>query len=320
MKHGTWIYSLAILVVLLILNNGCSNDPVPPVPPALTTSAVTNIGQNTSTSGGTITSDGGAAVTARGVCWSISPTPVLVDSKTTDGAGSGNFSSSITGLTANTTYYIKAYATNSVGTGYGNEITFTTQTGDIDGNSYNAVTIGTQVWMVENLKVTKYRNGDDILNVTDVAIWAALTEGGYCNLSNDVNQADVYGRLYNWYAVHDSRNIAPTGWHVATDAEWTTLSTYLGGQSVAGGKLKETGTAHWCNPNIGATNESGFTALPGGARGDDFLSYCGYGFWWTATEAESTTAFNRVIFDNETGVNRVSNKKVGGSSVRCVKD
>lgn len=320
MKHGTWIYSLAILVVLLILNNGCSNDPVPPVPPALTTSAVTNIGQNTSTSGGTITSDGGAAVTARGVCWSISPTPVLVDSKTTDGAGSGNFSSSITDLTANTTYYIKAYATNSVGTGYGNEITFTTQTGDIDGNSYNAVTIGTQVWMVENLKVTKYRNGDDILNVTDVAIWAALTEGGYCNLSNDVNQADVYGRLYNWYAVHDSRNIAPTGWHVATDAEWTTLSTYLGGQSVAGGKLKEKGIAHWCNPNIGATNESGFTALPGGARGDDFLSYCGYGFWWTATEAEATTAFNRVIFDNETGVNRVSNKKVGGSSVRCVKD
>ena len=320
MKHGTWIYSLAILVVLLILNNGCSNDPVPPVPPALTTSAVTNIGQNTSTSGGTITSDGGAAVTARGVCWSISPTPVLVDSKTTDGAGSGNFSSSITDLTANTTYYIKAYATNSVGTGYGNEITFTTQTGDIDGNSYNAVTIGTQVWMVENLKVTKYRNGDDILNVTDVAIWAALTEGGYCNLSNDVNQADVYGRLYNWYAVHDSRNIAPTGWHVATDAEWTTLSTYLGGQSVAGGKLKEKGIAHWCNPNIGATNESGFTALPGGARGDDFLSYCGYGFWWTATEAEATTAFNRVIFDNETGVNRVSKKKVGGSSVRCVKD
>ena len=245
---------------------------------------------------------------------------VSPNSKSRDGAGSGNFSSSITSLTANTTYYVRAYATNSAGTGYGNEITFTTQTGDIDGNSYSAVTIGTQVWMVENLKVTKYRNGDDILNAKDNAIWGALTEGGYCDLSNDVNQADVYGRLYNWYAVHDSRNIAPTGWHVATDAEWTTLSTYLGGQSVAGGKLKEKGIAHWCNPNIGATNESGFTALPGGARGDDFLSYCGYGFWWTATEAEATTAFNRVIFDNETGVNRVSNKKVGGSSVRCVKD
>ena len=192
---------------------------------------------------------------------------------------------------------------------------------DVDGNSYTSIQIGTQVWMAENLKVTKYRNGDPIPNVTDDAAWADLSTGGYCNLSNDVGNANTFGRLYNWYAVFDNRNIAPEGWHVATDAEWTTLISYLGGESVAGGKMKETGSAHWCAPNTGATNESGFKALPGGVRTDAFfLPGCDWGTWWSATEYDLTTAYNRIIFDSGTEVNRVYNNKKFGLSVRCIKD
>lgn len=135
---------------------------------------------------------------------------------------------------------------------------------DYDGNVYQTVLIGDQCWMMENLKVTHYRNGDPIPHVTDGVTWGNLTSGAYCNYNNDEGNVATYGRLYNWYAVDDSRNIAPAGWHVPSDAEWQTLVDYLGGDAVAGGKMKEAGTTHWASPNTGATNESGFTALPGG--------------------------------------------------------
>ena len=192
---------------------------------------------------------------------------------------------------------------------------------DVDGNIYTSIQIGMQVWMVENLKVTKYRNGDPIINVTDDTAWGNLTSGAYCDMANDASNSNTYGRLYNWYAVNDNRNIAPTGWHVPTDAEWTTLINYLGGESVAGGKMKETGSAHWCNPNVGATNESGFTALPGGTRTDlFFLTGCDWGMWWSATENTIITAHNRIIFDSGTEINSVDNDKKFGMSVRCIKD
>jgi uncharacterized protein (TIGR02145 family) len=193
---------------------------------------------------------------------------------------------------------------------------------DIDGNIYTSVTIGTQVWMVENLKVTKYRNGDAIPNVTSLSNWANLTSGGYCNMQNLESQAKVYGRLYNWYAVNDTRSIAPKGWHVPTDEEWTILVNYLGGENIAGGKLKETGTVHWCDPNAGATNSSGFTALPGGIRSYlyDFLEGCDWAFWWSSTSSSDEMAYNRIIFSNEAVINRVDNHKKSGFSVRCIKD
>jgi uncharacterized protein (TIGR02145 family) len=192
---------------------------------------------------------------------------------------------------------------------------------DYDGNVYNTVTIGTQTWMTENLKTTHFNNGDPVPQVTDQAAWGNLSTAGYCNLENDVNNAAIYGRLYNWYAVNDNRKLAPAGWHVATDEEWTTLATYLGGELVAGGKMKETGTAHWCDPNIGATNESSFSALPGGGRTDIiFTSGCEWGLWWSATESDATTSYNRIIFDSGTEINRVNNDKRFGMSVRCVKD
>jgi uncharacterized protein (TIGR02145 family) len=192
---------------------------------------------------------------------------------------------------------------------------------DIDGNKYTSVKIGAQTWMVENLKTTKYRNGDPIPNVTDQTDWADLTTGGYCIIENNYPNSSSYNRLYNWYAVADSRNIAPEGWHVPTDAEWTTLTDFLGGENSAGGKLKEMGTVHWCDPNTGAMNSNGFTALPGGTRTDlFFLAVCQWGTWWTATEKESTTAYNRIMFNNDAGINRVDNSRNFGMSVRCIKD
>jgi uncharacterized protein (TIGR02145 family) len=136
---------------------------------------------------------------------------------------------------------------------------------DFEGNVYKTITIGTQTWMADNLRTTKYRNGDAIPEVTDSSAWINLITGAYCNYNNTRNNDTIvsYGRFYNLYAVTDNRNICPTGWHVSTDAEWTTLTDYLGGASVAGDKLKEKGTTHWESPNAGATNEIGFTALPG---------------------------------------------------------
>ena len=193
---------------------------------------------------------------------------------------------------------------------------------DLDGNTYTTIKIGTQVWTVENLKVTKYRNGDPIPNITDDEAWGNLTSGAYCNLGNDPNQAAVYGRLYNWAAVNDPRQLAPLGWHVPTDDEWTTLIAYLGGEAVAGGKMKETGSGHWCSPNVGATNESGFTAVPAGVRSWEygFLMGCDWGLLWSATEAEPTTAYHRFLFSDDAGINRVDNNKKSGMSVRCIKD
>ena len=296
--------------------------------PTVTTTAVSAIAQTTAASGGNVTSDGGATVTARGVCWSTSQTPTIADSKTTDGSGSGGFTSNITGLTANTTYYVRAYATNIQGTGYGSENSFVTLSGgsgatvtDIDGNVYHTVTIGTQVWMVENLKTTKYRDGTSIPNVTGNTAWDNLTTGAYSDYGNTPSNSDTYGRLYNWYAVTDVRNICPTGWHVPTDAEWTTLTTYLGGESVAGGKLKETGTTHWNSPNL-ATNQTGFTALPSGYRLNHgtFYDIGNQGYWWSSSAHSTPYAWYRNMHFNHIYVYRSHGNKPTGFPVRCLKD
>jgi uncharacterized protein (TIGR02145 family) len=300
--------------------------------PDLTTKTVSAISTTIATCGGNITSDGSATITSKGVCWSITPNPTITSSKTTDGTDTGSFTSNITGLTPNTTYYVRAYATNSVGTGYGNQVFFTTNSinscgtvSDIQGNVYHTVIIGTQCWMVENLKTTKYRNGDTIPNVTYGPAWDNLTPDSiaYCNYINDVSIGNTYGHLYNWRAISDSRNISPTGWHVPTDAEWTTLINFLGGDSVAGAKLKETGFAHWNNSSTSATNESGFTALPGGFRfWDGTFQYITYNaYWWSSTESNSTSAKSLILEGYLNKIKRNSyDKKRNGYSVRCVKD
>jgi uncharacterized protein (TIGR02145 family) len=194
---------------------------------------------------------------------------------------------------------------------------------DIDGNVYKTVEIGTQTWMAENLKVEHYRNGDAIPNVTDTTAWGGLTSGAYCWYNNDSAANSGYGAMYNWYAAADPRNIAPSGWHVPTDAEWTTLINYLGGAAVAGGKMKEAGTDHWSAPNSGATNESGFTALGGGYRYTDngsFRQLTLDGDWWSATEVDAPYAMFRNIYYNEASSGRYYYKKQNGFSIRCVKD
>ena len=201
---------------------------------------------------------------------------------------------------------------------------------DQDGNVYKSVTIGTQTWMAENLRTTKYNDGTDIPNVIDDVKWRNLTTGAYCNLLNIENSdiIAVFGRYYNWYAVNTGK-LAPKGWHVPTDAEWTKLTTYLGGDNIAGGKLKETGDDHWSafwgapgesKLNNGATNESGFTALPGGLRNVEYdgVSFGGgavTGCWWSAT-----ASLARVLYNSDAIVRRLDSYQPSGLAVRLVKD
>jgi uncharacterized protein (TIGR02145 family) len=184
------------------------------------------------------------------------------------------------------------------------------------------VTIGTQIWMNVNLDVTKYRNGDVIPQVTDPTAWASLTTGAWCYYNNDSANGKTYGKLYNWYAVNDPRGLAPAGWHVPSDDEWTTLTTFLGGESIAGGAMKETGTTHWQAPNTDATNSSGFTGLPGGYRNylGAFYNVGGLGVWWSSTEANTTYAWYRTLLYSNGLASRIYNDKEIGFSVRCLRD
>lgn len=186
---------------------------------------------------------------------------------------------------------------------------------------YDDITIGSQVWTSKNLEVTTYRNGDVIPQVTDPTVWASLTTGAWCYFNNNPANGAIYGKMYNWYAVNDPRGLAPQGYHIATDAEWTTLANSLGGDNVAGGKMKTTGTTIWASPNTGATNSSGFSGLPGGYGGESFGSFGTYGSWWTATESASLTAFTRDLGYNYSYLYIASNRsKRFAFPVRCVKD
>lgn len=193
---------------------------------------------------------------------------------------------------------------------------------DIDGNIYNTVDIGTQTWMKENLKVTHYNNGDAIPNVTSNSVWASLSTGAYCYFNNNSTYASTYGILYNYYSVVDSRKLCPTGWYVPSKAEWAELSEFLGGEEVAGGKLKEIGTTHWFSPNTGATDEVGFTALPGGLRHYDgsFGMLGEHGSWWTTTVSNNGEVWINDLFFENRKIWSYEFGKTFGFSVRCIKD
>ena len=294
--------------------------------PTVSTSIISSIRNNSATCGGNVTTDGGLPVTSRGVCWSTNQNPEVTDSKTIDGIGKGDYTSLITGLSSNTTYYVRAYATNAFGTNYGNQNVFTTNAFFIDqrdGNMYEYATIGTQIWMAQNLRASTNNDGTAINNIVENSEWITLTTSGYCWYNNDQGtHKDIYGAIYNWYAVNTGK-LCPSGWHIPDDSEWTTLINYLGGASVAGGKLKEAGTIHWVSPNTGATNESGFTALPGGYRhynNGEFKDIGYHGVWWSSTEESSTHALYRYMYTDKESVNRVNSFKKSGISVRCVKD
>jgi uncharacterized protein (TIGR02145 family) len=211
-------------------------------------------------------------------------------------------------------------------------VTFTfTECKDGDNNYYPVVQINSQLWMAENLKTTRYNDGTAIPKTDHYTV---LTTGAYINYIGyvgDVANTDIYGRLYNWYAVDNNvatkessnggKNVCPAGWHVPADAEWTTLVTFLGGSTSAGGKLKESNTTHWTTPNSGATNETGFTALPGGfCSGSGCWDLTLYGYWWSSTEFSTSHARYRYMFYTNADVTSYYNNKQGGFSVRCVRD
>ena len=328
MKKTTFIVLAAIVLFSCSKPDTGGNPPVITTP-VLTTTAVSIITQYTAQAGGNVSSDGGDAVTARGTCWSTNHNPTTADSKTTDGTGTGNYSSILTGLVPNTAYYLRAYATNSKGTAYGNELSFATQpvsattVTDIDGNVYPVIIIGTQTWMKENLKTTRYQNGEAIPTGLSDASWAATTSGAFAIYNNDAANNTVYGKLYNWYAATDSRKIAPQGWHVPSREEWETLITFLGESPIAGGEMKETGLTHWNTPNVGASNSSGFTGLAGGSRSNLSYGFIGDGgYWWSTTEylPASAEAESLGLFARTAEAFLVTGSKVFGTSIRCIKD
>ena len=315
--------------------------------PVLITNSVTEIKSNTALSGGNISSDGGSLVTSRGVVWSIYPNPsVSLSTKTIDGSGIGFFTSNMTNLVPNTVYYVRAYASNGVGTSYGNEVTFTTNNPlvvnvpcpgtpsvkDTDGNTYNTVLIGTQCWMKENLKVTKYKDGTNIPldttggpngNVSGQS-WSGRNMGSRTVYGHKNENLTTYGFLYNGFATSDKREICPDGWHIPTDDEWLVVTDFLGGPTVAGGKMKSTGTTFWYIPNEGASDESGFSALPGGNRDlDGKFNLNRYNaFFWSASEEGSNSAWYFYLYYYSGISNRFFNFNVKnfGASVRCLKN
>lgn len=304
----------------------------PPIYPSVITKIPTSITQLSANSGGIVLSQGISPVIARGVCWNTSGSPKLSDNFTSDGTGAGDFTSSLTALNANISYYVRAYATNSQGTSYGNQETFKTpqqdeQSGTFtdprDGKVYKWVKIGKQTWMAENLSATKYNDGTPIPNVTSDSEWAGLITGAYCWFNNNqFNYGNIYGALYNWYAVGTGK-LAPKGWHIPSLDEWVTLMNYLGGYETAGGKLKERGTTHWLSPNEGATNESGFNGLPGGYRGyNDRFGGLGYAGGWHSTYdyISSPATEIRSLSNTSTNLYGSPTNKLIGNSVRCIKD
>jgi uncharacterized protein (TIGR02145 family) len=212
--------------------------------------------------------------------------------------------------------FLMAFAINSHCQTAGNGVT------DIDGHTYNTVIIGTQEWMAENLKTSIYLNGDQIANVSDGTLWSGLTTGAWAYYNNESQYECPFGKLYNWYAVADPRHVCPSGWREPTETDWATLIEYLGGESSAGGKMKSTGTSLWISPNTDATNESGFTGLPGGYRFiNGTFSLIGlYGFWWSPSEHGIADAWSRTLDYSGGGAASSTNNKRYGFSMRCIKD
>lgn len=305
----------------------------------VSTTSVNAGATNSATANGNVS---GGNISERGFCYSAGSNPTIADDTARAGSGAGSFQRLITGLSSGTTYYVKAYAIKNNVVYYGNELSFTTLTlgmpspgigtvADIDGNVYNTIILGTQIWMVENLKTTRYRDGSLIPNVTDNTAWTTASSGAYCNYDNNPANSADYGRLYNLYAIKDSRNLAPTGWHIPNNAEWNTVINYLGGSGIAGGRMKEAGLAHWDSPNTAADNSSWFTALGSGYRlyGGEFYNLKKRASFWSSSSSYSGSvtfpfinafllSYNTEIWTQQAG--SIQGGTAYGYAVRCIKD
>lgn len=336
---------LIIFSFILFILCGCDKDSLPTVAPNIATGVASNVDNTTATVSLSITDVSNSKEI--GVLYSTNS--AMLTSTDAQKGVIGNYksddnSATLTGLSAGTTYYYKAYAYNGGDYIYGDIKTFTTRgVQDIDGNVYNTVTIGTQTWMAENLKTTKYRDGQSIPNITDATSWINLATGALSDYDNDAVNGAYYGKLYNWYAVNDTRNIAPVGWHVATYAEWTTLENYLIANgynydgTTTGNKIAKSLAARtdWftyagADADVGViandlikNNKSGFSSLPGGIRHKSdgtFEDLNTVGYWWTATLYNSVNAWMMAMGNGDSGLAENWYSRNTGLSVRCVKD
>ncbi len=341
----------------ILLLTGCSDKEAEPLMLAVDTYTTSPV---TATSNVKITSEGLWSITEKGVCWSTHKEPTINDNKSIGGKGTGNFTTDLTFLEPNTEYFIRAYAIYSGGTIYSTSSTNSypgfsgfsslktplppsTETlfkdtlpygsvTDIEGNQYKTVQIGTQVWMAENLKVKKYRNGEEIPNLTENAKWIAQSGGAYCDYYSPL-MSDVFGRLYNWEALNSEKGLCPAGWHIPSDDEWKTLEMHLGlsQQEVdktgergtdQGAQLKQPGFEFWTNNEFGnrGENKLRFTALPAGFRdkNGDFKGYSATTGWWSSSAFNASNAWHRSVSIFK--LHRSDVSKRNAYSVRCIKD
>jgi uncharacterized protein (TIGR02145 family) len=311
------------------------------VAPQIITVTPEVVGTDSAQLGGLIIAGYGTEITEKGVFWGPLPNPDLTGVKIMAGSGPERYTVTIMGgLIPKTTYYVRAYINTSLGKFLGPQVSFTTNltlsgaiifnssmtygsVTDIEGNFYKTLQIGSQTWMAENLKTTRYNDGTQIPYVTDNSTWIKLESPAYCWYNNLAENKTLIGALYNWYAVNTVK-LCPAGWHVPNDSEWSVLTDYLGGLLVAGAKLKEAGFTHWEEPNAGATNSSGFTAMPAGQRRGIQGTYTGLGLydaWWTSSEYNIYKSWYRSVGTINTEVRRASGAlKQTGTSIRCVKD
>lgn len=341
MKEHTKIQLMIfiILISMVMVFNSCKKKETTPVivtAPEATTSPASYIGQKWAVLNGVVNANNEKSIasfeydttTAYGHSINAASDTVVGNTSILVSAG-------LSGLKINTIYHYRLKAVSSLGTAYGDDISFTTSSekanvilfnpdltygsvSDNDGNTYKTIQIGSQTWMAENLKTTKFNDNTPVPFVTEVAIWLTMGAPGYTWYNND---SIAYGALYNWYAVNTAK-LCPTGWHVPSDDEWTGLTTYLGGDSIAGDEIKESGTLHWLSPNTAATNESGLTGLPGGYRTyiGSFGNIKKIGYWWSSTSFNSVDAYYRFISSGYSPVVRSNSNQKGGFSVRCLKD
>jgi len=320
--------------------------------PEVETNAVTNIDISEATFNASIKNDGGTDIIIKGFVWGLEENITLSSNMgfSENGAGSNNYSHELTNLETETAYYVKAYATNEIGTAYGDAISFTTlpepwngepcpdceTITDADGNLYRTVQMGNQCWLAENLKTTKYNDNETIQVVVDNNEWKNLNTGACCVYNNEASNKDDYGMLYNNYAVETGK-LCPEGWHVATDNEWKTLEGFADSQygiddevwhnegwrgSDTGRKLK-TSDVWYSGTDEQGTDNFGFGAFPAGQRNADngaFERINEWGLWWAAKEQGETNVYRRHMSNHEDNIARFPSNPVSGYAVRCVKD
>lgn len=323
---------IVTLIIAVLVSTGCNKDDTSSGPetltkkPVINTTAISNLTRTSAISGGIVSSDGGAPVTVRGVCWSKTENPDVNSNKTMDGEGLGFFTSSLTGLSAGTKYFVRAYASNIAGTSYGSQYTLTTDgvaggTLTYNGVTYLTVTIGTQEWTAENLRTSKFNDGSPINYVTSDSIWLTLTSSAYSVFQNNDSNAETFGYLYNYYAI-TSGKLAPLdgGWRIPTDDDWDKLTFFIGGSLNGGGKLKS--KSGW-KYNGNGTDQYGFCALPGGGRIAGDGSHVNNGtsaHWWVAPFENRFFSSGRHISYYYPDLFSDSYSEWEGLSVRLVRD